>query len=399
MIDLKSLKRLIEQIADERGIAPDSILGAIEGAIAAAYKKEYGERGEIVKAKIDLKTGKLKFWQIKIVVDETTVAMDKEKRKETKAAEESEIIPLYNSDRHILFKEAAAIKPDVQLGDELEFELEEREDFGRIAAQAAKQVVLQKIREAEKESVKKEYVNKEGEIVSGVIQRVERGNVHVDLGRTAGVMFFNESIPGEYYRVNERMRFYLLAVQEEFKLPGLVLSRAHPQFVSKLFELEVPEIHDNSVEIKAIAREAGSRTKIAVASKIEGIDPVGACVGQRGTRVMAVTNELGNEKIDIIEWSENPEKFLAAALSPAKVKAVEVSSRREARVYVPEDQLSLAIGKNGQNVRLAAKLTGWRIDVRSFSRPEETIAEGIAEVEETGTEEKTVEVEKEKKGE
>src|SRR3972149_3873532 len=184
MIDLKSLKRLIEQIADERGIAPDSILGAIEGAIAAAYKKEYGERGEIVKAKIDLKTGKLKFWQI---------------------------------------------KPDVQLGDELEFELEEREDFGRIAAQAAKQVVLQKIREAEKESVKKEYVNKEGEIVSGVIQRGERGNVHVDLGRTAGVMFFNESIPGEYYRVNERMRFYLLAVQEEFKLPGLVLSRAHPQ--------------------------------------------------------------------------------------------------------------------------------------------------------------------------
>ncbi|MEK7481820.1 MAG: transcription termination factor NusA, partial [Patescibacteria group bacterium] len=367
MMDLKSLKRLIEQISDERGIAPDSVLEAIEGAIAAAYKKEYGERGEIVKAKIDLKTGKIKFWQIKTVVDESVVAMDKEekKKKESEAAEESEAMPLYNPERHILLKEAKAIKPDVQLGDELKFELEEREDFGRIAAQSAKQVVLQKIREAEKESVKKEYVNKEGEIVSGVIQRVERGNVHVDLGRTAGVMFFNESIPGEYYRVNERMRFYLLAVQEEFKLPGLVLSRAHPQFVSKLFELEVPEIHDGSVEIKAIAREAGSRSKIAVASKIEGIDPVGACVGQRGTRVMAVTNELGNEKIDIIEWSEDPEKFLAASLSPAKVKAVEVSSRREARVYVPEDQLSLAIGKNGQNVRLAAKLTGWKIDVRS----------------------------------
>lgn len=382
MMDLKSLKRLIEQIADERGISSDSILEAIEGAIAAAYKKEYGERGEIIKAKIDLKTGGLKFWQIKTVVDESTVIMGKEEKKKKKEGvfEENEIIPLYNPDRHILLKEAVMINPDVKLGDELKFKLEERDDFGRIAAQSAKQVVLQKIREAEKESVRKEYVNKEGEIVSGVIQRVEKGNVHVDLGRTTGIMFFNESIPGEYYRANERMRFYLLAVQEGFKLSGLVLSRIHPKFVSKLFELEVPEIHDGSVEIKAISREAGSRTKIAVASKIEGVDPVGACVGQRGTRVMAVTNELGNEKIDIIEWSENPEKFLAAALSPAKVKAVEVSSHREARVYVPEDQLSLAIGKNGQNVRLAAKLTGWKIDIRSFSRPEETIAEGIAEI-------------------
>ena len=222
----------------------------------------------------------------------------------------------------------------------------------------------------ERNSVQKEYQGKEGEIVSGLVQRIERGNIYIDLGRATGIMFYNEAIPGEHYRIGERLRFYLLAVQEETKIPGLILSRSHPKFVSKLFELEVPEIHDELVEIKGIAREAGSRTKVAAASKVEGIDPIGSLVGQRGTRVMSVTNELGNEKIDIIGWSENPEKFIASALSPAKVVSVEILPRREARVLVPEDQLSLAIGKGGQNVRLAAKLTSWKIDVRSASRPE-----------------------------
>jgi len=218
--------------------------------------------------------------------------------------------------------------------------------------------------------VKKEYIGKEGEIVSGTVQRVERGNIYVDLGRASGIMFYTESIPGEHYRIGERLKFYLLAVQDETRVPGLILSRSHPKFVSKLFEMEVPEIHNELVEIKAVAREAGSRTKIAADSKVEGVDPIGSLVGQRGTRVMAVTNELGNEKIDIIGWSEAPDKFIAAALSPAKVVSVEVLPRREARVMVPEDQLSLAIGKGGQNVRLAAKLTGWKIDVRSDSRPD-----------------------------
>jgi len=365
MLDLKALNRAIEQIAQERGIKPEAVLGAIEAAIATAYRKEYRKKGEIVKCKIDNKTGAMKFWQIKTVVDENSVRM-----KEKFEAETEEIIPLYNPDRHILIEEAKKIKADAQVAEELELALEEQEEFGRIASQAAKQVILQKIREVERDSVKKEYQGKEGEIVSGLVQRIERGNIYIDLGRATGIMFYNEAIPGEHYRIGERLRFYLLAVQEETKIPGLILSRSHPKFVSKLFELEVPEIHDELVEIKGIAREAGSRTKVAAASKVEGIDPIGSLVGQRGTRVMSVTNELGNEKIDIIGWSENPEKFIASALSPAKVVSVEILPRREARVLVPEDQLSLAIGKGGQNVRLAAKLTSWKIDVRSASRPE-----------------------------
>jgi len=369
MLDLKALNRAIEQIAQEKGIEPEAVLGAIESAIATAYRKEYRKKGEIVKCKIDTKTGELKFWQIKTVVDESLVRI-KEESEERKEESEEELLPLYNPDRHLWLEEARQIKADAQVGEELELPLERQEEFGRIASQAAKQVILQKIREVERNSVQKEYQGKEGEIVSGLVQRIERGNIYIDLGRATGIMFYNEAIPGEHYRIGERLRFYLLAVQEETKIPGLILSRSHPKFVSKLFELEVPEIHDELVEIKGIAREAGSRTKVAAASKVEGIDPIGSLVGQRGTRVMSVTNELGNEKIDIIGWSENPEKFIASALSPAKVVSVEILPRREARVLVPEDQLSLAIGKGGQNVRLAAKLTSWKIDVRSASRPE-----------------------------
>jgi len=403
MLDLKALNRAVEQIAQERGVEPQAILGAIEAAIATAYRKEYRKKGEIIKCQIDLKTGQLKFWQVKTVVDETLVKIKEEQTqistdmnpeaeqarygagtnehglknirvnqfshpREFVSSEDE--LPIYNSDRNILIKEAKTIKPDATLGEEIEFPLEEHKEFGRIASQAAKQVILQRIREVERDSIKQEYTDKEGEIVSGIIQRIERGNVYVDLGRASGILFYNEAIPGEHYRIGERLRFYLLAVQEETRMPGLILSRNHPKFVSKLFELEVPEIHDDLVEIKAIAREAGSRTKIAAVSKVEGVDPIGSLVGQRGTRVMSVTNELGNEKIDIIEWSEDPEKFIASSMSPAKVVSVEVLPRREARVLVPEDQLSLAIGKGGQNVRLAAKLTGWKIDVRSSSRPE-----------------------------
>ncbi|NCQ02876.1 transcription termination/antitermination protein NusA [Candidatus Wolfebacteria bacterium CG18_big_fil_WC_8_21_14_2_50_39_7] len=378
MLDLKALNRAIEAIAQEKGIEPSAVLEAIEAAIATAYRKEYRKKGEIIKCRIDLKTGQAKFWQIKTVVDENSVRMKEEeetsdKRQETRdkrQENEEEPLPIYNSDRHIWLNEAKEIKSDAQVGEELELALEEHADFGRIASQAAKQVILQKLRETERESVKKEYQGKEGEIISGLVQRIERGNVYVDLGRATGIMFYNETIPGEHYRIGERLRFYLLAVQEETKIPGLILSRSHPKFVSKLFELEVPEIHDDLVEIKAITREPGSRTKVAAASKVEGVDPIGSLVGQRGTRVMSVTNELGNEKIDIIQWSEEPEKFIASSLSPAKVISVEILPRREAQVLVPEDQLSLAIGKGGQNVRLAAKLTGWKIDVRSSSRPE-----------------------------
>lgn len=379
MINLKELGKAIQQVAEEKGLEPEKVLETIEASIAAAYKKEYGQRGEVVKVKLNLKTGEMKFWQIKTVVDETTVRFVEEENKEKEMPQgDIPALPRYNPERHITLEEAKKIKSDAAVGEELTFPLETQENFGRIAAQAAKQVILQKLRESERNSILAEWRDKEGQIVSGVVQRFERGYVYIDLGRTVGVMFANESVPGEHYRTGERLRFLVLAVQEDTRLPGIVLSRSHPKFVSKLFEMEVPELADGACEVKVITREPGSRTKIAVASNTEGVDPVGACVGQRGSRVMAVNNELGQEKIDIIEWAEDPEKFIANALSPAKVQSVEVLPRREARVYVPEDQLSLAIGKGGQNVRLAAKLTGWKIDVRSQTRPEEVQEGGVA---------------------
>ena len=403
MFNLKEITKGIEQIAQDKGLDPDKVLEAIESSLAAAYKKEYGNRGEMVRAKFAPKSGELKFWQVKTAVDDTTVRMieegddvvqetrDENVVKESKEAEvsahavaEEPLLPRYNHDRHILIDEAKKIKKDIKLGNELEFPLETKSDFGRIAAQTAKQVILQKLREAERDSMIKEFKDKEGELVSGTVQRFDRGNVYVDLGRAVGVMFGAEGIPGEHYRVGERLRFYVMAVQDDARLPAIVLSRSHPRFIAKLFEMEVPEIADDVVQIKAMAREAGSRTKIAVASTVEGIDPVGSCVGQRGTRVMAVNNEIGQEKIDIIEWAEEPDKFVANALSPAKANSTEVLPRREIRVYVPEDQLSLAIGRGGQNVRLAARLTGWKIDVRSQSRPDEVQQGGISELTSNG---------------
>jgi N utilization substance protein A len=404
MLNIKELSKALKQVAEEKGLDPDKVLDVIESSIAAAYKKEYGERGEVVKCKMDQKTGELNFWQIKTVVDDTTVrfveeeeevsvaesaAVEKKdgakKKEEVVEEDDEQKLPRFNPDRHITFDEAKKIKKDVELGEEMMFPLETHEDFGRIAAQTAKQVILQKLRESERDSILNEWRGREGQIVSGVIQRFERGNIFVDLGRTIGVMFANESIPGEHYRAGERLRFLVVAVQEDTRLPGIILSRSHPKFVAELFRMEVPELVEDAIEIKAIAREPGNRTKIAAASKAEGVDPVGALVGQRGTRVMAVNNELGNEKIDIAEWSDDPEKFIANALSPAKVEKVEILPRREARAYVPESQLSLAIGKGGQNVRLAAKLTGWKIDVRSQTRPEEEVEGGVAGLVDAGS--------------
>lgn len=398
MLNIKELTKALKQVAEEKGLQPEKVIEVIESSIAAAYKKEYGERGEIIKCELDQKTGELKFLQVKTVVDETTVRFVEEGEEDffeerendrgrkmgamaSAPDENAELkLPRFNPERHILLEEAKKIKKDVALGDEIVFPLETREDFGRIAAQTAKQVILQKLRESERESILSEWHGKEEQIVSGIVQRFERGNVFIDLGRTVGVMFANESMPGEHYRSGERLRFLVLAVQEDTRLPGIILSRSHPKFVIELFKMEVPELMENTIEIRSIAREPGNRTKLAVVSHSDGVDPVGALVGQRGTRVMAVNNELGNEKIDIAEWSDDPEKFIANALSPAKVERVEILPRREARAYVPENQLSLAIGKGGQNVRLAAKLTGWKIDVRSQAHPEEVQDSGVAGV-------------------
>ena len=265
-----------------------------------------------------------------------------------------------------MLEEAEKIKPGAKLGDEIEIKLDTHEDYGRIAAQTAKQVIIQRIREAERESVFHLYKDKEGDIISGMVQRIEGRNAYIDIGRTTALLPHFEQMPKERLRIGDRIKAYVLQVTNNPKGPGVLLSRTHPEFIRKLFSLEVPEVAAGAVEIKAISRESGSRTKIAVSSNQEGVDPVGSCVGQKGVRVMTVISELGGEKIDIIEWSEDPAAFIKNALLPSKVLDVETfDGRKEARVMVPEDQLSLAIGRGGQNVRLAAKLTGWKIDVRA----------------------------------
>ena len=388
-MDLKQFASALGQISEEKGISPEKVLETIEIALAAAYKKEYGEKGQIVRAKFNPKTGDVKFSQIKIVVDESMLKSEDEEDKEDESDEKK---IRFNAERHIMIDEAKKTKKDIMVGDEVEFSLETREDFGRIAAQTAKQVIIQRIREAEREAVWNEYKDKEGELVSGIIQRIEPNNIFVDLGKTVAVFPREEQVFGERYYVGARMKFYILSVNSDPRGPGIVLSRSHPKMISRLFELEVPEIGAGTVEIKSIAREAGNRTKIAVASKEEGVDPIGSCIGQKGTRVAAVISEIGGEKIDIIEWSEDPDIFVSNAMSPAKVTGIEIAPRRHtAKVYVPEDQLSLAIGKAGQNVRLAAKLTGWKIDVVGATLTVEGLKEGKRLEDLEGVGEKTAE--------
>ncbi len=376
-LDFKNFAGAIAQIAEEKGISPEKIWETIEMAIAAAYKKDYGGKGQIVKCKLDPESGEVRFWQVKLVVSKSMIYSEKELEGLKKEGKENEpaVFPevaadkkekvRFNSEKHIMIEEAKKIKPKIKSGEELEIALEGKEDFGRIAAQTAKQVIMQKIREAERESIFTEYKSKEGEMISGIVQRIEGKNVFLDIGKTLGILTKEEQVPGEFYRPGQRLKVFVLKIEETPKGPIIFLSRSYPRLVSKLFELEVPEISAGQVEIKSIAREPGSRSKIAVVSKIEGIDPIGAAVGQRGTRVQAVISELGGEKIDIITYSEEPEKYIANSLSPAKVLEVRIQPKNKALAVVPEDQLSLAIGKDGQNVRLAAKLTGWKIDVRS----------------------------------
>ncbi len=375
MLDLKVMKSALEQLEEERKIPKEKIIDAIEQALAAAYKKDYGKKGQIIRSKFDFDTGATNFYQVKIVVDESTVRIPEEG--EENADGEEENIPegderaRFNPEHHILLEDAKKIKKDVQLEDEIIFPLEAKDDYGRIAAQTAKQVIIQKIREAERESIMGEYGDKEGDIINGFIQKVERGNVFIDFARATGVLPFEEQIPGERYNRGERIKAYLYRVEETPRGINLRLSRTHPKFIEKLFAIEAPEIAAGTVEIKSIAREPGSRSKIAVMSHDDNVDPVGSCVGQRGVRVTTVMSELAGEKIDIIPWSEDPAKFVASALSPAKVLNIEIDEAdKKAMIEVADDQLSLAIGKGGQNVRLAAKLTGWRIDIKGVAADE-----------------------------
>jgi len=393
-MDLKNLTSAIAQIAEEKEIPAPKVLETIETALAAAYKKDYGKKGQIIKAKFDPTTGEVKFWQVKLVVDESMLleeeelikAGGEEETKET-AEGEGEKKVRFNPEKHIILEEAKQTNPEIKVGEELEIALPVQRDYGRIAAQTAKQVILQKIREVEREAILNEYKSREGEIISGIIQRIEGKNVLLDIGKALGALPKEEQVTGEFYRPGQRLKVYILRVEETPKGPMVFLSRAYPKLISKLFELEVPEISQGQVVIKSIAREPGSRSKIAVFSEAPGVDPIGAAVGQRGTRVMAVISELGGEKIDIIEYADEPEKFITNSLSPAKVLEVKILPPNKAVAIVPDDQLSLAIGKDGQNVRLAAKLTGWKIDVRGQQAPEAGLrtAEEIGKAEEKGT--------------
>ncbi|MCK4355246.1 transcription termination/antitermination protein NusA [Candidatus Parcubacteria bacterium] len=365
-MDLKIFTSSITQISEEKGISKEKVVEIIEQAFAAAYKKDYGKKGQIIKAKLSSKTGDVKFWQIKLVVAEDEIYSEQELEELKNQEEEREDEKIrFNPEKHILLKDAKKIDSKIKKGEDLEIRLETKQDYGRIAAQTAKQVILQRIREAERNTIFEEYKDKEGEIISGIVQRIEEGKVFLDIGKGLGILPREEQIQGEFYRYGQRFKLYVMKVDEGAKGPLIILSRSYPKMLSKLFELEVPEIQAGDVVIKSIAREPGSRSKIAVSAKADGVDPIGAMVGQKGTRVMAVINELGGEKVDIIEYSDKSEKYISNSLSPAKVMEVRIMPKNKAMVIVPEDQLSLAIGKEGQNVRLAAQLTGWKIDVRS----------------------------------
>jgi len=337
----------IQQICEEKNIPVSAVVETIEQALAAAYRKDFGEKNENIKVEFDPETGDSRVFDVKTVVEGP--------------AEGEETI---NERKEILLTEARKIKKKVEVGEEIRTELHPSADYGRMAAQTAKQVIIQRLREAEREVVFSEYKDREGQVLVGTVQRVEGRTVFIDLGHTIAVMPYNEQIPRERYVAGTRLKVYLVSVNATARGPEVLVSRTHPELVRALFTQEVPEINAGTVVIKAIAREAGSRSKIAVVAMETSVDPIGSCVGQRGMRVQTVITELGGEKIDIIEWSEDAAKFISAALSPAKVQLVTLDEVvHSARVEVADDQLSLAIGRSGQNVRLAVKLTGWKIDI------------------------------------
>ena len=347
-MDSKEFLNALELVAKEKGIDKEIIFEAIEASLVSACKKHFGT-SQNIKVDMNRETGEVKCYAQKTVVE---------------TVEDPQL--------EISLDMARIAKADYMVGDVVDIEVTPK-NFGRISAQTAKQVVVQKFREAEREILFNQYITKEREVVTAIVQRKERRNVIVQMGKIDAVLAANEQIPGEQYDFMDRVKVYVLEVKQTTKGPQIFVSRTHPELVKRLFEQEVPEVHDGTVEIKSIAREAGSRTKIAVYSKNENVDALGACVGQNGYRVNVIVNELGGEKIDVINWSEDPREFIAAALSPSKVLEVKLNeAEQSAKIVVPDHQLSLAIGKEGQNARLSAKLTGWRIDIKSETQARET---------------------------
>jgi transcription termination/antitermination protein NusA len=365
----EQLEQALDQLAEEKGISREELVSMIEASLAAAFRKDYGQKNQNIVVKFDPENMGTKVFDVKTVVA-ADVLEDPQREVDEEAAQE--------------------LKKGAKIGDEIVTEITPKAgtSFGRIAAQTAKQVIIQKLREAERNAQFSDFKSKERTLQNGLVQRIEGDTILVDLGKATGVLFPSEQIRGERYTIGQRLKVLILHVEPATKGPKITLSRSHPDMVRKLFELEVPEIYNGSVEIKAVAREAGSRSKIAVFSNQDGIDPIGSCVGQKGSRVQTVMAELGGEKIDIIEWSDDSVKFIANALSPAKILNVQLDEdKKEAKVGVIEDQLSLAIGKAGQNVRLAARLTGWKIDINGekLGGAEESAAETSEEAPATET--------------
>lgn len=358
-----SFSLAIDQIVAEKGISKEKVLETIEAALAAAYRKDHGERDQDIRAEFNEEDGNARVYKVMTVVEDELTDEDGEVRDINEMAE-------------IRLSDAKKEDAEAEVGKEyVEDVTPDDPNYGRVAAQTAKQVIIQRIREAEREATFDEYKDKEGEIISGIVQRIEGDMVFVDIGRTTGILFPSEQVRGERYRVNQRIRVYVVKVELGGRGPEIALSRSHPGMLRRMFELEVPEIFAGSVEIKGIAREAGERSKIAVWSGEEGVDPVGACIGQRGTRIQTIIAELSGEKIDVIQWDEDAAHYISNALSPARVIAVDIfEEEKRALAHVDEDQLSLAIGKRGQNVRLAAKLAGWRIDIARAGEEEEVEA-------------------------
>ena len=358
MIKVTGLYEACEELERERGISKDDIIEALKDAMVAAYKRHLRiKEADNIEAYLDKETSEIGIFRTKVVVNEIS-----------------------DPDTEIPLDEAKEIDEDVEVEDEVKIEVTP-EQFGRIAAQTAKQVLTQRIRDAEKNNILNEFLEKKGSLTTGIIQRVEGRNVIVNIGKTDAIMPQREQIPGEYYKVGNRIRVFVLNVKETTRLPQVIVSHAHAEIVRELFELEVPEIEDGIVEIKSIAREAGFRTKLAVWSNDEEVDSVGACIGPRGSRIQTIVGELKNEKIDIVRWSPDPVEYIVNAIAPARVVSVDIMAdddeAHEAMVVVPDDQLSLAIGRDGQNVRLAHKLTHWKIDIKSVSQMEQAEANNI----------------------
>ncbi|MDE0243222.1 MAG: transcription termination factor NusA [Candidatus Kaiserbacteria bacterium] len=375
MFDVKEIKKTIQQIAESRQLPEASLWEAIESAFAAAYKREYGKSDHVVRARINPETGETSFFQVKQVLAPEEVLPEEEMAKE-----EDEERVRFNPERHIMIDDAQLVRQGVQSGEELLFPLESKTDFGRIAAQSARQAVTQKIHELEQSAVAQEFQEKVGLLVHGRVQRIERGNVYVDLGRTVAMLPYAEQIRGERFKQGSNLRAYILSVDMTARRSGgfVTLSRANKNFVIRLFEAEVPELAEGTLTIKEIARNPGTRTKIAVESSDPAIDPVGAFVGQRGVRVMAVKSELSGEQIDIINWSESVTDFIGDSLLPAEVNRVATDEEKKtARVELPENQIPIAIGRGGQNISLAAQLTGWEITIVDIDGEE--IARSTAE--------------------